>query len=303
MIENKSIDDKTWYELESVGDITTQLNTLFRKMPGQKIHESNNVFHTILTTDRTRQVKLYFTTSADEKNINRLFNNKAQKLESLSPLSSFPDKSNIDTAYELNFDPNAKITAPDRIKPEDGPIIEPQGFTNTSTEFEKVVGRLREFDHPCILSLLIGKYITNEEQTTNPQAHKNTNNIELNNSKLSNQIYNKFLRNLYHGRCSDLCYGKPKYIVRPIQLSPDVGSLKSKEIPINAYKSLAPNKNNVKMVEYDIQSAIFDIVYQKLPPEIVYRISMDPRSSRNGKSTIILVDTNVNSVLGSTTEV
>lgn len=303
MVENKSIDDKTWYVTNAVGDITTELNTLFRAKKGYKIHEANTVFHCILTTDEQRHVELHFTYNKDLDYLNNLLNNNVRRSPGPSPLSNWLKNNKNNKAYGINYDPNAKISAPSTSDENTTINVDPINTAGSGTEFRAAVEKLRESEHPRLLSLVIGKYHTDEEQTAMSNNNQTRDDDPLNNPTLSSQISKKFFESVKYGRCRDSCYGELKYIVQPIELCSYEYILSRNKAAIGAYKSLAPKASDVSIVEYDADVAISEIVYQTLPPEIVYRTSINPFTNRNGKSTIILVGEYVNSVLGTKKEV
>jgi len=177
--------------------------------------------------------------------------------------------------------------------------VEPTGPKNTPTEFEEAIEKLRESDQPRLLSLMIGKYHTKQskqEVVTGDISRTSENKPPY--SNIFGQTYHRFKNSIDYGRCDDTSYDKTKYVFRPIELCENRGRVPKSDLAISAYKSLAPNVQDVEIVEYSPKTAISDIVYQKLPPEIVHRTSLSPLSNCNGKSTIVLVDEQVNSVLG-----
>ncbi len=297
---SKSIEDQQWYQLYGVTDITTEFNMLFRRMNGNRVHETGDIFHVILTTDNTRRVKSYFSSDVGEENINELVDNRAEKLHAQSPLSEWKSAHNVNKAYQLNYDPSAKIKAPNANQhTEDGEItVSPTNPHKTLTEFEKAIDKLKSSDNPRLLSLVIGKYHTKEEQNKAASISAKDFNDLPDDPTLVDKISGGMRRLLKYGRCERYCYGMPKYIFRPIELSADKAVVGQNNLAIGKYQSLARNSKDVSIAKCDPETAISAIVYQKLPPEIVYRTAVNPFSDSNGKSSIVLVGSDVNSVLG-----
>jgi len=246
-------------------------------------------------------VKLYFASNVSKKKIDKLFYDRANPISSKSPLSEWDSARYANIAYGLDYDPHTKITARngDHSNDTEKKTVEPTGPTDTPTEFEEAIEKLRESDQPRLLSLMIGKYHTKQSQqevVTGDGSRASENKPPY--SNIVGQIYNNFKNSIDYGRCDDTSYDKTKYVFRPIELFGNRGWVSKSDLAINAYKTLAPNVQDVEIVEYAPKQAISDITYQKLPPEIVYRTSLSPFSNYNGKSTIVLVDEQVNSVLG-----
>ncbi len=290
---NTSIDDKRWYCYDGVTDLTTELNILFRQIGGNKVHETGDIFHVILLTDKTRHIKLYFASNVKQGNINKLFRGRAHPISSRSPLSEWDSARFANTGYKLNFNPQTKITARNgnHSNCTEKKTVEPTGPKQTETEFEKAIEKLRESDQPRLLSLVIGKYYTKQNQQT-------ITNNEPPNSTIFGNIYRNLKKSVHYGRCDSSSYDKTKYVFQPIELFANRGWVSKNHLAISAYKSLAPNVQDVEITEYTPEQVISDIVYQKLPPEVVYQTSLSPFNNCNGKSTIVLVDEQVNSVLG-----
>lgn len=288
-----SIDDKQWYEYDGVTKLSNELNTLYRAADGYKIDETGDLFHVIITTNETKNLKLYFTSEVRKNNIAEIFNNRAHPITQ-SPLEKWNTTRPVDKAYVLNYDPDLEIKPP--YVPEDTHTgqtdLEPIGPDYLSTPFKSAVDILRKAEHPRLLSLLIGKYHTKDHQNnrvTNEDGHP---------FGLFGEVGRNTKHSYKYGRCHESCLDKPRYVFRPIELCVNKRPISNSSRAISPYQSLAPIAGDVNIREYDLKKAISDIVYQKIPPEKVYRVSSNPISKLNGKSTIVLVDQNVNAVLG-----
>jgi len=298
---NSSIDDRRWYYVDGVTDLTTELNILFRQMSGNKIHETADIFHVVLMTDKTRRVKLYFASNVSKKKIDKLFYDRANPISSKSPLSEWDSAEFANTGYKLDYDHQTTITARngDHSNDNEQKTVEPTGPKETGTEFEKAIEKLRESKQPRLLSLVIGKYHTKQiRQNVITSDVSKTSENKPSDSDIFGQTYHRFKNSIDYGRCDDSSYDKTKYVFQPIELFGNRGWVSKSDLAIGAYKSLAPNVQDVEIVQYTPEQVIPDIVYQKLPPEIVYRTSLSPFYNCEKKSTIVLVDEQVNSVLG-----
>jgi len=288
-----SIDDKQWYEYDGVTKLSCELNTVFRAIKGYRVDETGDLFHVILSSDGSKNIKLYFASDVGQENIARLFDNRAHPITQ-SPLDKWNITKPVNKAYLLNYDPALEIKPP-YIAGESntGEInLEPVGPDYLSTQFKSAIDTLRKAEYPRLLSLLIGKYHTKDQQRsgiTSENSHS---------FGVFGQIGRNTIRSYKYGRCHETCIDKPRYVFRPIELCVNKRPISDTSLAISAYRSLAPKASDVKIVKYDVEKAISDIVYQKIPPEKVYKESLNRFSSPNGKSTIVLVDHNVNSVLG-----
>lgn len=289
----KSIDDKKWYEYEGVTKLGCELNKLFRAVNGFRVDETEELFHVIILSDGSQNLKLYFTSDISKEIIVRIFNNKAHPITQ-SPLSKWNTTRRINKAYVLNYDPDLEIKPPYIPEQQNSTEvdIQPLGSEHILTEFKLAIGKLRSAEHPRLLSLLIGKYHTADIGRGESINEKNSS------FDVFEQIGYNTLRANKYGRCHKKCLDRPRYVFRPTELCVNERPIPDSDLAISAYRSLATKAQDVEVVKHDPEKAISDIVYQKIPPEKTYRESLNRFSPRNGKSTIVLVDQNVNSVLG-----